>query len=298
MAKLNYNHLYYFWIIAKEGNLGRAANKLFVSQSALSTQLKKLEDQFGHPLFLREGRSLKLTEAGKLALNYADKIFNLGNELHSLLKDSATPDRVMLRIGVVASLSRNFVENFIRPLLNREDVELVIDSGNQDELLMRLNLHQLDIVLTNYQPNPSAHYSVKTKAIARQQLSIIGKPLKNDEQFKFPDDLSKYKLLLPGLGTEIRATFDLICDEKQIRYSVMAEINDMPALRLLVRDSNCAGLLPKVVVQDEIRNNTLQEYCKVPGLYERFYAITTKRQFEPEIIKLLLGREEDEVLNN
>lgn len=298
MAKLNYNHLYYFWVIAKEGNLGRAADKLFVAQSAVSTQLKKLEQQFGHPLFLREGRTLKLTEAGKLALSYADKIFSLGNELHNLLRDSVTPDRVIVRIGVVASLSRNFVENFIKPLLNRHNIELVIDSGNQEELLRRLHMHQLDIVLTNYQPSSMTQYSVKTKAIARQQLSIVGKPLKSEEAFKFPEDLLKYKLLLPGLGTEIRATFDLICDEKQIRYSVMAEINDMPALRLLVRDSNCIGLLPKVVVQDEIRNGTLQEYCKVPGLFERFYAITAKRQFEPEIIKLLLERKEDEVLNS
>lgn len=297
MARLNYNHLYYFWVIAREGNLGRAAGKLFVSQSALSTQLRKLEDQFGHALFLREGRVLKLTEAGQLALTYADKIFGLGNELNSLLTGGFSASRTILKIGVVASLSRNFVENFIRPLMNRDDVELVIDSGNQDELLMRLNIHQLDIVLSNHQPSPGMLYSLKTKAIARQQLSLVGKPLKQGEQFSFPADLTRYKLLLPPLGSEIRATFDLICYEKQIRYQVMAEINDMPALRLLVRDSDCVALLPKVVVRDEIKSNSLQEYCKVPGLYERFYAISSKRHFEPEIFKLLLGRNEDEVLN-
>lgn len=298
MAKLNYNHLYYFWIIAKEGHLGRAATKLFVSQSALSTQLKKLENQLNNPLFSREGRLLQLTEAGRLTLSYANKIFGLGNELTGILKNSTSPRRMVLKIGVVSSLSRNFVENFIRPVLNRDDVELLIDSGNQDELLMRLGQHQLDIVLSNYRPSPSAQYAFKTKSLAKQQLSLIGKPLGNAKPFSFPQDLSEYKLLLPSVGTEIRAMFDLICYEQQIRYNIMAEINDMPALRLIVRDSNCVALMPKVVVQDEIGNNTLQEYCMIPGLYEQFYAISTKRHFEPEIIKMLLGRDEVEVLSN
>ena len=298
MAKLNYNHLYYFWVIAKEGHLGRAAAKLFVSQSALSTQLKKLENQLSNPLFSREGRLLQLTEAGQLTLSYADKIFGLGNELSGILKNSTSSSRMVLKIGIVSSLSRNFVENFIRPVLNRDDVELMIESGNQDELLIRLGQHQLHIVLSNFRPSPSAQYAFKTKSVAKQQLSLIGKPLANAKPFNFPQDLSQHKLLLPSVGTEIRAMFDLICYEQQITYTNMAEINDMPTLRLILRDSNCVALMPKVVVQDEVSNHTLQEYCTIPGLYEQFYAISTKRHFEPEIIKMLLGRDEAEVLSN
>lgn len=297
MAKINFNHLYYFWVIAKEGNLSRAAKKLFISQSALSTQLKKLEDQLKKPLFTREGRTLQLTEAGQLTLTYADKMFTLGNELGQLLRGNLAPKRTSIKIGLNASLSRNFVENFIRPILTRDDIELVIDSGNQDELLTRLNAHQLDLILSNFKPNPDAKFAIKSQSIASQQISIVGKPLANNQTFRFPEDLSKYKLLLPGTGTEMRAAFDQICYEKEIRYNVMAEINDMPALRLLVRDSNCIALLPTVVVQDEIKNNVLAEYCKIPGLFENFYAISLKRHFEPGILKALLNRKPDEMLS-
>lgn len=298
MAKINFNHLYYFWVIAKEGHLGRAAQKLFISQSALSTQLKKLEESLKKPLFIREGRVLKLTEAGQMTLSYADKMFNLGNELSHLLRENIAADSTSVKIGIVSSLSRNFVENFIRPLLTRDDVELQIDSGNQDELLMRLNAHQLDLVLSNYRPSPSAQYPIKTKSIAKQQLSFVGKPLDINQIFKFPDDLLQYKMLLPGRSTEVRTRFDQICDEHQIYYRVMAEINDMPALRLLVRDSNCIALLPMVVVQDEVKNGVLQEYCKIPGLFEHFYAISLKRHYEPDVIKFLLNREPEEMLYN
>lgn len=297
MAKINYNHLYYFWMIAKEGNLSRAAKKLFISQSALSTQLKKLEDQVKKPLFHREGRILKLTEAGQLTLTYADKMFTLGHELGSMLKGNLPANRTSLKIGVNASLSRNFVENFIRPILTKDDIELVIDSGNQEELLNRLNTHQLDLVLSNFRPNPNIQFAIKSKLIAKQQMSIVGKPLKENQTFEFAKDLKNYQLLLPGNGTEIRAGFDQVCDAQAVRYNIMAEINDMPALRLLVRDSNCLALLPIVVVQDEIRNNVLAEYCKIPGLFENFYAISLKRHYEPEVVKALLSREAEDILS-
>jgi LysR family transcriptional activator of nhaA len=258
MQKLNYNHLYYFWVIANEGNLVKAARILLVSQSALSTQLKKLEHHLDTELFDREGRALKLTEAGQVTLEYANKIFSLGNELTSVLRHNKK-NKKTFRVGIVSSLSRNFVENFIRPLLAHQDIELVIDSGNQTELLNRLAKYQLDIMLSNHRPIISVNNPFKTREIAKQQLSIIGQPRPEDEEFDIKLDLEKHQLLLPGHGTEVRAMFDTYCDENNLNYEIMAEINDMPALRLLIRDSACIALMPKVVVQDEIKNGSLQE---------------------------------------
>ena len=137
MSRLNYHHLHYFWAVAKEGNLTRAAAQLHVSQSALSTQIKQLEEQLGQTLFTRESRALQLTEAGRVALMYADTIFETGNELTALLRDGQRLARQVLRIGGVATLSRNFQENFVKPLLKRTDVELVLQSGSLDDLLTR-----------------------------------------------------------------------------------------------------------------------------------------------------------------
>ncbi|CAN4275369.1 LysR Transcriptional regulator [Methylophilaceae bacterium] len=297
MKNLNYNHLYYFWVIANEGNLGRAAKQLLVSQSALSTQLKKLEYQLETNLFDREARSLRLTETGRLTLEYANTIFSLGNELTSVLRHNKK-NKPSFKVGIVSTLSRNFVENFIRPLLNNDDLELQIDSGNQLELMNKLAKYQLDVVLSNHRPVNSPDHSYKVQVIAKQQVSIIGKPLAANKKFDLKKDLAKTPMLVPGQGNEMRLMFDAFCKTHGLNYDIMAEINDMPALRLLVRDSNYIALMPKVVVQDEIMNHTLEEYCKITGLYEHFYAIHMERHIDSDIFNTLHSRDNDEVLNN
>ena len=296
MSRLNYHHLHYFWAVAKEGNLTRAAAQLHVSQSALSTQIKQLEDQLGQALFSRERRVLQLTEAGRVALTYADTIFETGNELTALLLDGKRLAKQVLRIGGVATLSRNFQENFVKPLLKRDDVELVLQSGGLDELLTRLAVHNLDVVLSNRKVHASSQHPWRCRRIARQAVSLVGKPRGKTKAFQFPEELSAQPLLLPGRDSDIRAGFDVLCEQLGLRYQVLAEVDDMAMLRLLARDSGNVALLPTVVVQDELRSGKLQEYCVVPQLYENFYAITVQRHFEPPLLKTLLRRSEADVL--
>lgn len=298
MSRLNYHHLHYFWAVAKEGNLTRAALQLHVSQSALSTQIKQLEDQLGQALFTRQGRVLQLTEAGRVALTYADTIFETGNELTALLRDGQRLARQVLRIGGVATLSRNFQENFVKPLLKRNDVELVLQSGGLDELLTRLAVHNLDVVLSNRKVNADSHHPWRCRRIARQPVSLVGKPRAKGKAFRFPQELAEQPLLLPGRDSDIRAGFDVLCEQLGLRYQVLAEVDDMAMLRLLARDSGNVALLPTVVVQDELRSGKLQEYCVVPQLHENFYAITVQRHFEPPLLKTLLRRSEAEVLGS
>ena len=296
MSRLNYHHLHYFWAVAKEGNLTRAAAQLHVSQSALSTQIKQLEDQLGQALFTREGRVLQLTEAGRVALTYADTIFETGNELTALLRDGQRLTRQVLRIGGVATLSRNFQENFVKPLLKRADVELVLQSGGLDELLTRLAVHNLDVVLSNRKVHADSQHPWRCRRIARQAVSLVGKPRSKGKTFRFPEELAEQPLLLPGRDSDIRAGFDVLCEQLGLRYQVLAEVDDMAMLRLLARDSGNVALLPTVVVQDELKSGKLQEYCVVPQLHENFYAITVQRHFEPPLLKTLLRRSEAEVL--
>ena len=296
MARLNYHHLHYFWAVAKEGNLTRAAAQLHVSQSALSTQIKQLEDQLGQALFTREGRVLQLTEAGRVALTYAETIFETGNELTALLRDGKRLARQVLRIGGVATLSRNFQENFVKPLLIRSDVELVLQSGSLDELLTRLAVHNLDVVLSNRKVHADSQHPWRCRRIARQPVSLVGKPRSKGKAFRFPEELAEQPLLLPGRDSDIRAGFDVLCEQLGLRYQVLAEVDDMAMLRLLARDSGNVALLPTVVVQDELKSGKLQEYCVVPQLHENFYAITVQRHFEPPLLKTLLRRSEAEVL--
>lgn len=296
MPPLNFHHLHYFWAVAKEGGLTRAANRLHVSQSALSTQIRQLEQQIGQPLFVRQARSMQLTEAGRLALSYAETIFASGTELMAVLQEGRSPARQVLRIGAVATLSRNFQENLCKPLLLREDVELVLQSGSLQELLTRLRVHTLDLILSNRRVVGTADDPWRCRRIARQPVSLVGKPRPKRRAFRYPDELAEVTLLLPSRDSDIRAGFDVTCAQLGIRYRLRAEVDDMALLRLLARDSDSVALVPTVVVQDELRSGRLTEYCVVPDLFENFYAITVQRRFAPPLLKTLLERSEAEVL--
>ena len=298
MSRLNFHHLHYFWAVAKEGNLTRAASHLNVSQSALSAQIKQLEEQLGQALFARVGRRLQLTEAGQLALGYADTIFAAGIELQALLSGGRRDERQVLRIGAVSTLSRNFQENFLRPMLMRTDVELVLQSGNLLDLLARLRVHSLDLILSNQRVHASTDNPWRCQRIARQPVSLVGKPRPKRNAFRFPAELAEVPLLLPGRDNDIRAGFDLMCEQLGIRYRLRAEVDDMALLRLLARDSDSVALLPTVVVQDELRNGSIVEYSVVPNLHENFYAISIQRQFSPPLLKALLGQSEADVLGS
>ena len=296
MSRLNFHHLHYFWAVAKEGHLTRAAARLHVSQSALSAQIKLLEGQLGHALFTRSGRTLQLTEAGRVALTYADTIFASGNELMALLQGGVRQTRQVLRIGAVATLSRNFQENFVKPLLSRSDVELVLQSGSLEDLLPRLRVHALDLVLSNRRVHADADHPWRCRSIARQPVSLVGRPRTKRRAFRFPEELAEVPLLLPSRDSDIRAAFDLMCEQHGLRCHVLAEVDDMALLRLLARDSGAVALVPSVVVRDELQTRQLVEYCVVPDLVENFYAITVKRHFEPPLLKALLKRDQADVL--
>lgn len=286
--RLNYRHLYYFWAVAREGHLTRVAAQLHVSASALSAQIRQLEDQLGHPLFVREGRALRLTEVGNLVLGYAESIFALGSELLAALHAGGGQQIQRLRVGSVATLSRNFQENFLKPVLALRDVQLVLESGGLDELLARLGVHKLDLVLSNRPVSADAEQPWRCRRIARQAVCLVGPPRPAGRAFGFPDDLAGLKLVLPGHTSDIRTQFDLLCEDLRIDAQVYAEVDDMALLRLIARDSGAVALVPAVVVQDELRNGVLQQYCVVPKVYENFYAITTQRRFQPALVKRLL----------
>ena len=294
MSRLNYHHLHAFWAVAKEGHLTRAARRLHVSPSALSTQVQQLEQALGQQLFERRARTLALSEAGRVAMGYAESIFAAGNEMVSLLREGRGPGRQVLRVGAVATLSRNFQENLLRPLIVRDDVSLLLQSGGLEDLLGRLQVHTLDLVLANQPVEATGDAPWRCRRIARQPVSLVGPP--GLGVFAFPDDLATRPLILPSRAHGIRAAFDVWCEQRGLHPQVRAEVDDMAMLRLLARDAGALALVPTVVVQDELRAGALHELAVVPGLHEQFYAITVKRHFVPPLLKALLSRNEADVL--
>jgi LysR family transcriptional activator of nhaA len=288
MADLNYHHLRYFRAIAHERSLTRAAALLHVSQSALSIQLRQLEQRLGVSLFVRRNRRLELTEAGRIALEYADSIFRKGQELLGTLRGAAASGRAVLRVGAVATLSRNFQLAWLRPLIGRGDVELVLRSGTLRELLAQLAAHTLDVVLTNTVVPRDAATPWRVHKIGEQPVSIVGRPVRGRAAFRFPDDLANVPIVLPGAESSLREGFDTLMEQAGIRPQVIAEVDDMAMLRLMARESAGVALVPRVVVADELARRTLVERAPVPGLREVFYAVTATRHFAHPQLKTLL----------
>lgn len=289
MQRLNYHHLRYFWAIAHAGSLTRAAGDLHLSQSAISVQLSQLERQLGQRLFERVGKRLVLTEAGRIALDYADTVFDAGQELLSTLAGRPADNRRILRVGAIATLSRNFQLEFVHPAMARADVSMVLRSGSMQELLGLLDAHSLDVVLANSPARHESRSDLRTLLLSRQPVSLVGPRRKGRRRFRFPGDLKDVPIVLPGVDSDIRAAFDRVMDEAGIRPIIRAEVDDMAMLRLLARSGDGVTLVPPIVVRDELAAGILLEYCPVPAVEERFYAIMQRRRFPNPLLAELLA---------
>jgi LysR family transcriptional regulator, transcriptional activator of nhaA len=292
MPYLNYHHLKYFRAIARQGGLTKAAEHLNVSPSSLSVQLKALEEQLGHALFLREGKSLLLTDAGKIALSYAESVFKSGDDLLATMRGLSTDKRKILRIGAVANLSRNFQLSFLRNLIIQEDVEIIIHSGNFSELLNQLQSLSIDLLLSNQAAPVEINSEWKNKLISDQSVSLIGhkQGIKQKKKINFPADLEGLSLVLPGRGCAIRSAVDRIVGEAGVKIKILAEVDDMAMLRLIVRDSKAFTIVPPVVVIDELKTGELVEYAQIPEIKESFFCITKEQKFPNPVLKDLLSK--------
>ncbi|TWB68300.1 LysR family transcriptional activator of nhaA [Nitrospirillum amazonense] len=297
MASLNLHHLRLFRAVAAEGTVTGAARQLNLSPSALSTQLRTLEDSLGHPLFERRGRGLILTEAGRIALDHAVAIFRLAEDLSATLRNAGGGQRA-LRVGALATLSRNFQIGFLRPLLGRPDVEVVLRSGSQGELLRGLDSLALDVVLTNLAPPRDAASPYLIHRLDEQAVSLIGTPARlrptqgDDSEGGVPLAilLTRHPLILPTPETALRATFDALVAQLGISVRIAAEVDDMAMIRLMVREDAGLAVIPPIVVRDELSNGELVEAGRLPSVVESFLAVTLERRFPNPLLAELLTR--------
>ena len=287
MASLNYNHLRYFWAVAHDGNLTRTAERLNLTQSALSVQIRKLEERLGHPLFERRGRRLHLTEAGQITLDHADAIFATGDELLGTLRQSDAA-RQALRVGSLATLSRNFQMEFLRPVLGRTDIDLILRSGGAAELLRALEALNLDVVLLNRAPPGDALTPLVTHRLAERSVSLVGTPERLGEAASLADRLRRHPVILPTVDSSVRTGFDALADRLGVRPQIVAEVEDMAMMRLLAREDIGLAVLPPIVVKDEIAGGVLVAGDQLPGIAETFFAVTMARRFPNPLVRLLL----------
>ncbi len=289
MASLNLHHLRLFRATAREGTLTAAAKALNISQSAVSTQIKALEADLGHDLFERRGRNLVLTEAGRIALDYADQIFRASEQLSATFR-AVGGQRKVLRIGALATLSRNFQMRFLQPLLGRDDVEVVLRSGTQGTLLRALEAMSIDVLLTNLVPARDAASPYLVRRISEQPVSLVGARSRLALAAQgLRTLLTTAPLILPTPETALRAGFDAMIERMGIVPRIAAEADDMAMLRLLARSDAGVAVIPPIVVQDELAGGMLYELFQLPEITEEFCAVTIARTFPNPLLAEVLG---------
>jgi LysR family transcriptional activator of nhaA len=206
----------------------------------------------------------------------------------STLQGRPVANRQVLRVGALTTLSRNFQLEFLRLLVGRPDVELIVRTGTMRDLLAQLEAHAIDVVLANGAAPRDARSLLRNHLLNQQPVSLVGRPRPDGRAFRFPEDLRTEPVLLPGLDSDMRVAFDRVLELAGIRPIVLAEVDDMAMLRLLAREREGVTLVPPIVVRDELEAGVLVEHCRIPGVTESFYAIVQQRRFPNQLLAELL----------
>lgn len=286
---LNYHHLLYFWMVAKEGGISRAAEQLHLAQPTLSSQVKKLEKSLGAELFDRVGRSMVLTETGQTVYRYADEIFSLGRELTDTLNGLPSQKRLKLVVGVPDVLPKLVVYQLLRPALDlAEQVQLECYEGKLPELLAELALHRIDIVLADAPITPQSHVRAFNHLLGECGVTVFGTcDLAKQHRRQFPDSLQNAPMLLPTQNTSLRRELERWFDEHEIRPSVVHEFEDSAILKVFGQAGEGLFASPTAIESEVSKQYSVQVVGRIAEVKERFYAISVERRLKhPAVVAI------------
>jgi LysR family transcriptional activator of nhaA len=280
MEWLNYQHLYYFWTVVREGTVTEAARRLRLAQPTISAQIRQLQEYIGRPLFERQGRRLVLTEVGRTVHRYADEIFSLGNELQDLLRGDIRGSTLHFSVGIADVLPKLVAYRLLEPALSLEDpVRISCSEGKANELLSRLSIHELDLVLTDAPIGPEVHIRAFNHLLGSCGVSVFAAPkLARRMRRKFPRSLDGAPMLLPVEHTTLRRSLDRWFDSHNLRPEVVGEFADSALMKVFGQGGHGLLVGPSVIEREIRRQYGLDVVGRTAEVTERFYAISVERR--------------------
>jgi LysR family transcriptional activator of nhaA len=292
MNWLNYHHLYYFWMVAREGSITRACEKLHLSQPTVSTQLQELERAAGQKLFVRSGRNQSLTEMGQMVYRYAEEIFSLGQELQQFLSGSASGDRPMrLTIGITDSLPKRVTYRILEPLLRYHlPVQFVcMEDDNLEGLLQRLSRFELDLVLADAPISANSRIKAYNHLLGESGVSFFGsEALQQTYGGDFPRSLQGAPLLLPSHNTALRRELDEWLAFNSLEPKIIAEFDDMALLKVFGQQGHGVFCLPSVIESDLVEGLNVKVLGRDASIKNNFYAISIDRKIRNRAVVHLI----------
>jgi LysR family transcriptional activator of nhaA len=289
-VSLNFRHLHYFWVVAKEGSITRAAERLGLAVQTVSAQLSQLEKSIGKSLFKPQGRRLVLTEAGSLALRYADQIFLLGEQLQDALAASEVEPVMRLTVGISDSLPKLIASRLLEAALALpQRVRLVCYEEQFESLLGKLSVHKLDVMLTDRPVPPGSSLRVFSHLLVETQTSLFGLPALAEKYAPgFPGSLNGAPLLLPTRNNAIRSRIDFWLEDHDLHPDLIGEFDDNALLHTFGRAGRGLFPAPSVLADDVFEQFGAVSVGPMTEVTEQIYAISNDRKMKHPGIEAIL----------
>ena len=278
---MNYKHLLYFWVTAKAGGVMRAGEQLHTTPQTLSGQIKLLEDWLGRRLFKKAGRNLELTEDGRLALGYADQIFNLGSELEAALRAAPGGNKVLdFKVGVADSVTKSIAYRLLEPALSiAEPVRLICSEGKFADLLAQLALNRLDLVIADEPMPRRLNVRAFNHALGGTALSFFCTPaLKAQLKGRFPACLSGQPLLIPGAQASVRQQLEAWLTRHGVQPRIVGEFDDGALMTAFGREGRGVFVAPSAVEAETVRQFGVKCIGRSEELREEFFAVSVEKR--------------------
>jgi LysR family transcriptional activator of nhaA len=291
-SPFSYRHLYYFWVVAKEGGMAKAADKLDMAVQTVSTQVRELERSLGHELLKPAGRGVALTDAGIAAMQQAELIFQLGEKLPGAVRDAVGKPSVRLAVGISEGLAKLAVHQLMQPVMHTPNLRLICQEDEFEDLLGDLALHRLDVVLADRPAPNNPNLKVYSHALGSSALAWYAPaPLLAAARQGFPQSLAKVPVLLPTSHAAVRIRIDHWFERLGIKPNIVGEFEDSALLTTF--GAAGMGIFPAAErVQDElILRSDVKRVGLCEGVEEHFFAIAAhKKLLHPLVQKLLPAR--------
>jgi LysR family transcriptional regulator, transcriptional activator of nhaA len=289
MEWLNYHHLRYFWTVAKEGSLARAAAKLHVSQPSISEQVRELEVALGEKLFRREGRSNRLTDAGQVVFRYAEEIFTLGRELLNTVKQRPGARTLRFYVGVVDSFPKLVTNEILSPVFAMpQTVHVICREGKMEDLLAQLAAHRLDIVLSDEPASSSTNFKTFNHPLGETGTTFCAeKKLAATLRRAFPKSLHDAPALLPAENTTLRRALEAWFRAQHIRPRVVAEFEDLALMKVMAAEGRGFIAVPSIATKDAVGHYAFQTIGEASQCRSHFHAITAERRIAHPAVALI-----------
>jgi LysR family transcriptional activator of nhaA len=287
----SYRHLYYFWVVAKEGGMARAADRLDMAVQTVSTQVRELERSLGYALLKPAGRGLVLTDAGVAALRQADLIFQLGEQLPALVRDANSTPTVRLAVGISDGLSKLVVRSLLQPVVQEPNLRLLCHQKAFDDLLGDLALHRLDVVLADRPAPPNPSLKLYSHPVGSSAVAWYASPsLLEAARPGFPDSLATVPVLLPTSHTAVRDRLDMWFEKLGVRPKIVGEFEDSALLKTF--GASGMGVFPAAaMVDDELTSHyAVHQLGPCEGVLEQFFAIGTEKKVQHPLVQRLLNQ--------